>query len=123
MGHISPSGEQSTSSEIKELSALNALAPGPGQAISKTGQFTFDNISVGSSTQLQMEIPVGLVNGVNLTYTLQNNPVYIEVSGQQMVSQVQDPTNYGYSVTGSGPYTVSFLTAPASTQTPHSWHY
>lgn len=66
---------------------------------------------------LTMEIPVGIVDGVNTIFTVSHNPSYIEVSGQQMVSQTQDPTQYGY--TYSAP-TVTFVNAP--TQTPHSWY-
>jgi len=72
-------------------------------------------------SSLAMEIPSGAVNGVNTVFTVQHVPVFADVSGQVMVSQTQDPTNYGFSVSGSSaPYTLTFSNAP--TQTPHSFY-
>ncbi len=64
-----------------------------------------------------IENPVGTVNGVNKVFTVTNTPVWIEVSGQVMVSQAQDAGNYGYTYSAG---TVTFLNAP--TQTPHSFY-
>lgn len=69
------------------------------------------------------EIPAGTVDGVNTVFTVQNIPQFVEVSGQVMASSTQDPTNYGYTLTGTfAPYTITFLSAPQTTQTPHSWY-
>ena len=72
------------------------------------------------SNSLALEIPTGTVNGINTVFTVQNNPLFEEVSGQVMVSQTQDGTNYGYTISGTGPYTITFSNAP--TQTPHSFY-
>jgi hypothetical protein len=64
-----------------------------------------------------MEIPVGTVDGVNTVFTVQNTPLYEEVSGQVMVSSTQDPTNYGYDYSSG---TITFVNPP--TQTPHSFY-
>jgi len=69
---------------------------------------------------LQMEIPSGTVNGVNTVFTVQNIPEFVDTSGQVNVSSTQDATNYGFVVTGSAPYTLTFVNAP--TQTPHSFY-
>jgi hypothetical protein len=69
----------------------------------------------GGST-LAMEIPVGAVDGQNTIFTVSNEPLYIEVSGQIMVSDAQDPTQFGYVYAA---LTVTFVNAP--TQTPHSY--
>lgn len=71
-------------------------------------------------SSLTLEIPTGTVNGVNTVFTVANNPIFEEVSGQLMVSQTQDGTNFGYTISGSGPYTITFANAP--TQTPHSFY-
>lgn len=72
-------------------------------------------------SELGMEIPSGTVNGVNVTFTVQNVPIFVDTSGQVNVSQTQDGTNYGFTVTGSSaPYTLTFVNAP--TQTPHSFY-
>jgi hypothetical protein len=59
----------------------------------------------------------GTVNGINTIFTVVNTPVWIEVSGQVMVSQAQDSGNYGYTYSAG---TVTFVNAP--TQTPHSFY-
>ena len=62
---------------------------------------------------LGFEIPAGTVNGVNTVFTVQNIPQFVEVSGQVMASSTQDPSNFGYVLTGtSAPYTITFSTAP-----------
>ena len=70
-----------------------------------------------SALATAIENAVGTVDGANTTFTVSNTPVWIEVSGQVMVSQAQDSGNYGYSYAGG---TVTFVNAP--TQTPHSFY-
>ena len=74
-------------------------------------------IAQGGGVGFALEIPSGTVNGVNTTFTVVNTPVYIEVSGQGMVSQAEDSTNYGYTFSTG---TITFVNAP--TQTPHSFY-
>ena len=120
MSHVTQPGSELTSTEINMVAGLNLLVPSTSP-IAKTGTTTFADTTGGGTSAI--EIPSGTVNGVNKIFTVQNVPVWIEVSGQTMVSQATDSTNYGYTLTGSSaPYTVTFLTAPASTQTPHSCH-
>ena len=126
MSHIS-NGEPLTSREINLIAALDALAPSTTQAIQKNGSTSFQNISVGGTPGI--EIPGGPIDGHNTVFTVNNPPIWIEVGGQTMVSQAQDATNYGYTVSGNAaPYTVTFLTAPQpgggsiTPQTPHSFH-
>lgn len=96
--------------------------------IGLTGQFTtaeyniLINLAAGSGGGVFLEIPSGTVDGVNKAFTVQNNPLFEEVSGQVMVSSAQDSTNNGYVVSGSGPYTVTFGSAPTIGQTPHSFY-
>lgn len=72
----------------------------------------------GASTfTTNMEIPTGTVDSVNTVFTVTHTPLYIEVSGQLMVSSAQDATQYGYTLSG---LTVTFVNAP--TQTPHSFY-
>jgi len=72
-------------------------------------------------SSLNMEIPSGIVNGINTVFTVQNIPIFDEVSGQVMVSATQDPTQFGFTISGtSAPYTLTFSNAP--TQTPHSFY-
>lgn len=71
----------------------------------------------GGNGTLSMEVPVGTVDGSNTTFNVSHTPLYIEVSGQTMVSQTQDAVNYGYTLSG---LTVTFVNAPI--QTPHSWY-
>ncbi len=61
-------------------------------------------------TALKVETPVGVVDGINVTFTVSNTPVYISSSGQLMVN--------GDGYTYAAP-TVTFDNAP--TQTPHSF--
>lgn len=69
----------------------------------------------------KVEVPTGTVNGVNTTFTVQNLPVWMDVSGQVMVSQATDPTNFGFTVSAPpAPYTITFSNPP--TQTPHSFY-
>jgi hypothetical protein len=72
-----------------------------------------------STVTSSMEIPVGTVDGVNTVFTVSHVPLQIEASGQVMVSSTQDPTQFGYTTTGAGPFTVTFVNPP--TQTPHSF--
>jgi hypothetical protein len=94
------------------------LKSAPCVGTNSTG--TFISVSCGSSGgggSLALEIPSGTVNGVNTVFTVGNAPLYMEVSGQVMVSLSQDPTNYGYTYSSG---TVTFVNAPI--QTPHSFH-
>lgn len=75
-----------------------------------------------------MEIPSGTVDGSNMVFTTRNRPSFMDVSGAIMVSNVDDPNNYGYTITGSAPkFTITFLAAPGqgesnpSSQVPHSY--
>lgn len=70
----------------------------------------------GGGKTLSVEVPTGTVDGVNTSFTVLHTPVYVEVSGQIMVSQTADPTNYGYSYVVP---TITFVNAPL--QTPHSF--
>lgn len=70
----------------------------------------------GGGGLVSSEIPSGVVNGVNVTFTVSNTPIYIEVSGQVMVSQTIDPSNYGFTYSAG---TITFVNAPS--QTPHSF--
>ena len=67
-----------------------------------------------------LEIPAGTVDGLNTTFTVNNIPLFVDTSGQVNVSDTQDPTNYGFVITGTGPYTLTFVNPP--TQTPHSFY-
>lgn len=87
-----------------------------GQIDQTTGRILVD-VSGGAGAILSLEIPSGTVNGVNTVFTVANTPVFIEVSGQVMVSQSQDGTNYGFTYSAG---TVTFVNAP--TQTPHSFY-
>lgn len=94
--------------------------------IGLTGQFTnaeFNAIlallASGGGSSLLYEKPAGLVNGVNTSFTVSNTPLFIEVSGQVMVSQTVDATNYGFTYSNG---TVTFLSAPQPGQTPHSFY-
>lgn len=64
-----------------------------------------------------IENPTGTVDGNNTTFTVANTPVWVEVSGQVMVSQSQDATNYGYTYSAG---TITFVNAPS--QEPHSFY-
>lgn len=120
MSHIS-NGDQLTSREVNLIAALDALPSDGTKAIAKSGSTSFTQISTGGGSG-GMEIPGGTVNGANTSFTVNNLPVWIEVSGQTMVSSTTDVTNYGYTLSGTGPYTITFLSAPAAGQTPHSFH-
>lgn len=120
MSHIS-NGEQLTGREVNLIAALDALPADGTKAIAKSGSTSFSQISAGGGTGA-IEIPGGAVDGSNRVFTVNSMPVWIEVSGQVMVSSATDVTNYGYAVTGSGPYTITFASAPAPGQTPHSFH-
>lgn len=120
MSHISQ-GEQLTSREVNLIAALDALPSDGTKAIAKSGSTTFTQIAAGGGSGA-IEIPGGTVNGVNTSFTVTNLPVWIEVSGAVMVSSTTDITNYGYTISGTGPYTITFLTAPTTNQTPHSFH-
>lgn len=122
MSHISQ-GEQLTSQEVNLIASLAALPNNASEAIAKSGSTTFTQIAVGGSSAI--EIPGGTIDGSNKVFTVNNLPVWIEVSGAVMVSSTTDVTNYGYVVTGTGPWTITFSVAPASNptvQTPHSFH-
>ena len=97
--------------------ATNLVAPGQIDQI--TGRILVDvtgGVSISTST-LNQEVPSGTVNGVNTVFTVLNVPIFMEVSGQIMVSSVQNPANYGYTLSG---LTVTFVNAP--TQSPDSFY-
>lgn len=59
--------------------------------------------------KFQSEIPVGLINGSNTSYTVQNEPVQLFQNGQFQVSGID------YIVTGtSSPFTLTYATAPTA---------
>ncbi len=88
-------------------------APFPNQTIHSV----YFSTSVVTPGSILMELPSGTVNGVNTSFTVQNTPDFIEVSGQVMVSSSVDPTNYGYTILSTS---VTFVNPP--TQTPHSFY-
>ena len=86
-----------------------------------TRRLLVDVTGTVTGNTLNVEIPVGTVNGSNTVFTVQNLPVFVDTSGQVNVSSTIDATNYGFVVTGSAPsYTLTFTNAP--TQTPHSFY-
>ena len=93
----------------------------PGQIDQLTGRILVDISGNVTGNTVNMEIPVGTVNGINTIFTVQNLPIFVDTSGQVNVSSTQDGTNYGFVVSGSAPsYTLTFTNAP--TQTPHSFY-
>ena len=76
MSNISPQGEQSTSTEIATLTALNNLLPNSGQAIVKNADGTFSTIPVTSSG-LNIETPSGTLDGNNVTFVASHTPKFI----------------------------------------------
>ena len=88
----------------------------PLQVNPATGRLLVSAVGV-TALAVQVENPSGTVNGVNTTFTVLNTPIFAEVSGQVMVSQAQDATNYGYSYSAG---TITFVNPP--TQTPHTFY-
>lgn len=65
--------------------------------------------SGGSGATLTVENATGTVDGSNTAFTVTNEPVFAMVSG--VISIDGD----GYTLSGSGPYTLTFAVAPWST--------
>lgn len=66
---------QLTDIEILLVQALDALAvSGASQAIRKSGTTSLANVNGASSSFTFSEVPSGLVNGSNTTYTLAQTP-------------------------------------------------
>ncbi len=70
----------------------------------------------------QIEIPTGTVDGTNTVFTAKRMPLWCDVSGQILVSSADDANNNGYVLSGTGPWTINFTTAPAPGQIPHSYY-
>lgn len=94
----------------------------PGQIDQITGRILVDVSGTGAGSVLAVEIPTGTVNGVNTVFTVTHTPVFIEVSGQVMVSSTIDPTNYGFTYSAGTITFVNAPTGPANPQTPHSFY-
>lgn len=60
-----------------------------------------------SSVSFGTETPSGTVDGSNAAFTVTNNPISVFVNGQYMTAGGTD-----YTLSGSGPYTITFVTAP-----------
>lgn len=73
----------------------------------------------GGGGSLTEEDAVGTVDGVNTAFTVQNLPIFIVSGGQAMIN------GDGFTLTGTGPYTVTFQFAPTPSTPPaqpHSFH-
>lgn len=60
----------------------------------------------GGGGSVSVETPSGLVNGVNTVYVATNLPLYVIQDNQALVQ------NFGYTLSGSGPYTITTDVAP-----------
>lgn len=69
-----------------------------------------------SSSQLLAETPSGTVNGVNTSFTVQNSPVQFFLNG------LLQATSTDYTSSGSGPYTISMVSAPATSSILKSYY-
>lgn len=61
----------------------------------------------GSVGTLQVETPSGTINGTNAVFTVTNNPAMVQLNGAYQTAGGVD-----YTLTGSGPYTITFVAAP-----------
>jgi hypothetical protein len=91
MSHISVRGEQSDDGEILTLTNLTNLAiSGDGQAIKKTGLYSFENVSVGSGSAVWGSITGTLSNQADLTAVL---------ASKESLGNKSNDINLGVSVT------------------------
>ena len=99
-----------TQAEIAMVEALNALATGGAtEAIRKSGAASFENISAGSSeTIVTEEVPSGLVNGSNTTFTIANTPTSGSVKLYRNGIRLKSGAGNDYTIT-----TVTITTAQA----------
>lgn len=112
--------DQNSRSSLLGVSSADGVSTVKVYADPITHRLLVDVSGEVSGNTLGQEVPAGTVNGVNTVFTVQNNPIFGEVSGQLMVSSVQNPANYGYVVSGTGPYTLTYVNAP--TQAPDSFY-
>lgn len=113
--------DQNSRSSLLGASSTDGVSTVKVYADPVTHRLLVDLAGGNFPSELGQEVPSGTVNGVNTVFTVQNVPVIMEVSGQIMASSTQNPSNYGYTLTGSSaPYTVTYVNAP--TQAPDSWY-
>jgi hypothetical protein len=63
----------------------------------------------GAVGTLAVETPSGTINGSNTVFTTTNQPALVELNGGYQTASGVD-----YTLTGSGPYTITFVNAPPS---------
>jgi hypothetical protein len=87
----------------------------PGRIDQTTGRILVD-FAAGVGTT-GTEVPVGAIDGANVTFTTTNPPGFITVGG------VSYFPNEEFTFTGSGPYTLTLSQAPFPNQTLHSIYF
>lgn len=70
------------------------------------GQKVISSTGGGGGGGLAVEVPTGLVNGSNTSYSVVNLPLWIVADNQTYFS------GKGYSISGTGPYTLTLDAAP-----------
>ena len=68
----------------------------------------------GGGGGLTKELPVGAIDGNNNTYTVDNVPTLLFLAGQYQAVAGDDVDIIDYTISGSGPYTLSFNDPPVS---------
>ena len=67
------------------------------------------NAGTASAGTLSTETPSGTINGTNTVFTTTHQPALLELNGAYMT-----PGGVDYTLTGSGPYTETFVNAPVT---------
>lgn len=83
-----------------------------GVNLSNGGCFSIAGICIGSGLTLGIETPTGTINNSNKVFTTVFNPKMVHLNGVYQSAGGND-----YTLTGSGPYTITFLTAPTNGST------
>lgn len=120
MSYSSPRDDNFVPAALFEVDGLPGTVMA-GQIDQLSGRILVDITGALAGSSMALEIPTGTVDGSNTIFSSVNVPLFVEVSGQVMVSKTQDATNYGFKISGSaGAYTLTFTNPPA--QTPHSFY-
>lgn len=98
---------------LDNVTSINGV--GAGITITSLGSEAIFTIPGSASFSLTTETPSGVVDGTNTIFTVAHNPQFVALNGL-----IQTANGIDFTLSGSGPYTLTFVNPPPLAQDPYT---